>query len=663
MEREGMRVVMLETQEERNWSVAVEVVAQDSQYDQDSGFFTKHEASHTRRQSLWQALCSPLWLCLLAALVIRVWLVVHTNGVIEGDEALVGIQAVHILRGERPVYFYGQAYMGSLEAYLVAIIFAVAGASVWTLRTEPILLSLVVVWLTWRLATVLAEAAELPQKAKQVFQTLAALFAAISPLYDTVLELRTLGGYIETFVLILLLLLSVLQLTRRWRANASEKEMALRWAGIGFVVGLGMWVDPLIISAILAATSWMLVFLVRELLRVREIAVEERWNSFQDFVAKLFLSGTACVTCCIGLLPALIWGKSHQWANAQYILQFDKLPANLQNSPNIPKQHVAMIEALIHLYQGYVAPRIISGALPIENSALTKFFVLLLGISLICIVGTALCVVFSLVWQHPVLVRMQKLAALPLIFGVWTGIIFCSSTESANGLQSLQVDSVGRYAGPLMLALPFFYAALISMVYMQLMDWQKNLRANGGGEKAAMYRLPVILQGALFVSVALCLLATAYTYGQTDPGYTFQGPTCTMAPANDGPIIAYLEQQHVHYAWALTWIGNPIIFKTHEDIIIADPRYIVSGYFGAERIPAYTDKVLHAQRPALLAFVGQNERYPLLLSYLNSIHITYHARRFPSEPGTDILVVTGLSRTVPLGQNAVLQHVFPNCKR
>ena len=42
--------------------------------------------------------------------------------------------------------------MGSLEAYLMARIFAIVGPSVWALRAEPILLSLVVVWLTWKLA-------------------------------------------------------------------------------------------------------------------------------------------------------------------------------------------------------------------------------------------------------------------------------------------------------------------------------------------------------------------------------------------------------------------------------------------------------------------------------------------------------------------------------
>src|SRR5438270_12733560 len=211
----------------------------------------------------WQAVFrSPLWLCLLFAFGIRICLAYHTHGVIDGDEAMVGVQAEHILRGEHPIYFYGQPYMGSLEAYLTAILFAIAGPSVWMLRAEPILLSLVVVYLTWRLAGALADAAKLSPVAQQLFKTIAALFSAIPPLYDTVLELRTLGGYIETFVLMLFLLLSAFQLTRRWYAGASSKELALRWSGIGFIVGLGFWVNPLLVSAILAAAIWIVVFCI-----------------------------------------------------------------------------------------------------------------------------------------------------------------------------------------------------------------------------------------------------------------------------------------------------------------------------------------------------------------------------------------------------------------
>src|SRR5438309_11203539 len=111
----------------------------------------------------WQTvILSPLSLCLLLAFGIRICLAYHTHGVIDGDEAMVGIQAEHILRGEHPIYFYGQAYMGSLEAYVMAVLFALGGASVWMLRAEPTLLSLLVVYLTWRLAGTLAQTAQLP---------------------------------------------------------------------------------------------------------------------------------------------------------------------------------------------------------------------------------------------------------------------------------------------------------------------------------------------------------------------------------------------------------------------------------------------------------------------------------------------------------------------
>src|SRR5438045_9749108 len=104
-------------------------------------------------QKRWYSvLQSPLWLCLLIALLIRVWLTYHTHGVIDGDEAMVGIQAQHILRGEHPVYYYGQHYMGSLEAYLMAVLFAIAGPSVWMLLAESILLALVVQCRTWNFA-------------------------------------------------------------------------------------------------------------------------------------------------------------------------------------------------------------------------------------------------------------------------------------------------------------------------------------------------------------------------------------------------------------------------------------------------------------------------------------------------------------------------------
>ncbi len=134
-----------------------------------------------------KTLYSPLWLlwlCFLIAILLRVWLIVHTLGVMAGDEMMVGLQAEHILGGDRPVYYYGQAYMGSLETYLVALIFRFTGHAVWAMRLETIPVSLLMVYLTWRFAAALAEVAHLSPRLKMTFMTIAALIAAFPPLYD-----------------------------------------------------------------------------------------------------------------------------------------------------------------------------------------------------------------------------------------------------------------------------------------------------------------------------------------------------------------------------------------------------------------------------------------------------------------------------------------------
>ncbi len=264
----------------------------------------------------------PLLFCLLIAIVVRAWLVIHTQGFVDGDEALVGIQAEHILRGELPFYFYNQPYMGSLEAYIMAGIFAIVGPSVWALRAEPILLSLVVVWLTWKLASALADTARLPLHAKQWFMTIAALLAAIPPLYDTVLELHTLGGYVEIFILMLLLLLSVLKLTNRRAAGAPIRELAWRWAVMGCIIGFGFWVDPLIIYGILAAALWIAWDCIKMWKEARTA------KKTAPILRTLILPALASIPGCIaGLAPALYWGAMNQWQNFTYVLQLGANPS------------------------------------------------------------------------------------------------------------------------------------------------------------------------------------------------------------------------------------------------------------------------------------------------------------------------------------------------
>lgn len=580
----------------------------------------------------WSTRIAPTF-CLILALLVRAWLVIHTQGVIDGDEALVGIQAQHILQGERPVYFYTQAYMGSLEAYLVALLFAIAGSSVWVFRSEAVLLSLVVVWLTWKLAVVLADFAHLPSSARRWFVSITTLFAAVPPLYDTVAELRMLGGYIETFVLMLLLLLSALQLIRRWQAGATSHELAWRWAGIGLIVGLGLWVNPLIVSAILAASIWMI------------------WGIWRDRARQLFLMVAAIPTCLVGLSPALFWGATHQWQNVSYLLAAG---GNTYLRPEIHAEYptrLAIFFGLVDLYTNCVGPRVISGALPAEDRLLLMLHSPTLIAGLLSIFTTAMLVALSFLWPHALLLSMRRLAALSLLFAASTVFFFYVTTVAAPGLWSCNFDVAGRYATPIMLVLPFFFATVVTAIHLMMVGKQacpQGIHKGCPYMSGAFVRMnfPLGCNALLLVLLLVSLCTQLYTYVLTDPGLTFQSPYCPSAPANDDLLINYMQGEHIRYVWASSWIAYPLVFKTNGAIIAADPRPLIYHQFDLNRIPANTDAVIHVDRPSMISMVRHDDRYPLLLRLLDRDHVTYRLARFPSEPGTDVLVVTPLSRTV-----------------
>ena len=55
------------------------------------------------------------------------------------DTATVGWMGLNILQhGERPLFFYGQTYFGSLEAYLAALLFSLFGISEFVLSLSAI---------------------------------------------------------------------------------------------------------------------------------------------------------------------------------------------------------------------------------------------------------------------------------------------------------------------------------------------------------------------------------------------------------------------------------------------------------------------------------------------------------------------------------------------
>src|SRR5207245_769241 len=115
---------------------------------------------------------------------------------------------------------------------------------------------------------------------------------------------------------------------------------------------------------------------------------------------------------------------------------------------------------------------------------------------------------------------------------------FCTSSASVYILLGCGLDDAGRYATPLMLALPFVFAALCTVVSMGIStSWKRE------GQRGASLIV-------LFAVLLLYLGAQVWTYGLTDAGSTFQSNYCPIEPANNDPIIAYMQQKHIHYFWA-----------------------------------------------------------------------------------------------------------------
>ena len=149
------------------------------------------------------------------------------------DEAIVALMARHILQGERPFFFYGQAYMGSLDAFLVALAFKLTGVSVWGIRLVQILLyTLTLLTTAW-----LGKAISGRWQVGVIATWLLGIPTVSMTLYTTV----SMGGYGEMLLIGNLILLLTIDISRN-NARPVPRKQLLEWFALGFLGGFGLWV-------------------------------------------------------------------------------------------------------------------------------------------------------------------------------------------------------------------------------------------------------------------------------------------------------------------------------------------------------------------------------------------------------------------------------------
>lgn len=553
-----------------------------------------------------------LMIALIAGVLARLALVIRSNALIDGDEAMVGIQAERILRGDFPTYFYGQTYMGSLETYLIAALFSLFGPSAWAMRAVPILLSLLLVYLTWRLAYAL-----LPRdsRATPLLAGLAALFAAVPPLYDAVTELRTWGGQIEVYVIILALLLATVELAQRLREGAGVAELARRWAIWGFLAGLGIWVNPLIIYALITAVLWLAFPYARRAfprlvarLRRSDDATVETSTAIQPAPTLTLIAVVPGLL--IGGLPAWIYALQHSGEN---LLVYLTQPAVSPAVSGAARQgRLVLAAAITTHYAGCIAPQVFNGMMPAEP---VLYWLPLRLLLLVPPLVGILCAIW-LLRRGKDGAGWQVRAGLPLLFAGVITAVFCLGTSAWAASKNCEYDLAGRYAVPLALVEPFLLLALFALPFA----WPAVRRLLRRPARPVNQRMRARSWQIALLALLLGGAIQFGTYFVSDMQAAFQSPFYRYIRQDQSQLYDYLQTHDIHYAWCNHWLGNIVTFRTNGQTVCADYYdQVVKG--GIQRPPGTLQTVSKAARPSFI--IARVNPHPILAQELDAQGIPY----------------------------------------
>lgn len=177
-------------------------------------------------------ICVALFAVAMAA---RAPFIIRGETLLHSDEAIVGLMAQDIAEGRSlPIYFYGQRYMGSLEAFIIAAISPLFENPIHALRTGPALFLAAMVAVQYLMLT-------------RWFGRLGALagvsvLICSSPMFMQ-WSISARGAYIEILLWGSLLLWTYTE----WFVASRPIEQRrghIRKAAFGALVGSGLWLNP-----------------------------------------------------------------------------------------------------------------------------------------------------------------------------------------------------------------------------------------------------------------------------------------------------------------------------------------------------------------------------------------------------------------------------------
>ncbi|MDQ3757348.1 MAG: glycosyltransferase family 39 protein [Actinomycetota bacterium] len=185
----------------------------------------------------------------LFGLGLRVHMLRSGWGVLDSDEAIMGLMARAAQRGDFSAFLWGQQYGGAAEAYVIAFVFLFTGATTAGIRIATLALAATAAVLTWRVG-------------KRLLGPHAGAAAGLAvwlwPTAGVFLSFRNRGFYWITIVAGLVFVLASLRLAER--PNRRDAVVA------GLAAGLGWWSTPQIVTFVVPVAVWVLLR-ARHLLR------------------------------------------------------------------------------------------------------------------------------------------------------------------------------------------------------------------------------------------------------------------------------------------------------------------------------------------------------------------------------------------------------------
>lgn len=448
-----------------------------------------------------------VWLVIvvLITLVGRVLLLASNTVSFHSDEAVVGLMARHILQGERPVFFYGQAYMGSLDAWLTALGFSVLGESVLTIRIVQSIMYLLVVAtgfaVAWRIS------------GRLVVATVTGLVLALPNVLLALYTTATLGGYNET------LLLGNLILLLGWDVTHEKRASLWRWLALGICAGVGWWTNGLIIAFILPVSLLILWDMWRSLRGTHDentkAGVQLNASTGIRFYLLPVLLGL--VGFLLGSAPWWAFNFAHDFAALRFYLPSNGAPSEFAGTdiPPLPTDQRLIGLFLLGL------PAVVGLRFP----WLPDFFLLPLGILVLLVYAFAL---------YRLLRRASQLKPDGRRLVVGMIALFCGLFIVSR----FSIDPTGRYFLPLTLPLAILLATLVNALRQAI----------------ARVALVVLVLGYATVGVVTAV-------STMPPGMTTQFNLETHIPNDDdAALIAFLDEHGLYHGYTNYWISFRLAF-------------------------------------------------------------------------------------------------------